>query len=125
MRILQQDGRSIDGKSEDISEGGLLVIDKPPLVAVHPTARYHKNTVIKRLNQQRPGEWLSLIHRLDRETSGILLLARSPEADRAFKRLLEERSLAPAPGVRGAAACARRFDGAPVSGPAVRGALVG
>lgn len=71
----------------------LLVIDKPPLVTVHPTARYHQNTVIKRLQAERPGEFLALIHRLDRETSGILLLARSLESERAFKRKLEERSL--------------------------------
>jgi 23S rRNA pseudouridine1911/1915/1917 synthase len=71
----------------------LLVIDKPPLVTVHPTARYHQNTVIKRLQAERPGEFLALIHRLDRETSGILLLARSLQAERAFKRKLEERSL--------------------------------
>jgi 23S rRNA pseudouridine1911/1915/1917 synthase len=71
----------------------LLVIDKPPLVTVHPTARHHQNTVIKRLKAERPGEFLALIHRLDRETSGILLVARSIEAERAFKRKLEERSL--------------------------------
>jgi 23S rRNA pseudouridine1911/1915/1917 synthase len=71
----------------------LLVIDKPALVTVHPTARYHQNTVIKRLQAERPEEFLALIHRLDRETSGILLLARSLEAERAFKRKLEERSL--------------------------------
>jgi 23S rRNA pseudouridine1911/1915/1917 synthase len=71
----------------------LLVIDKPALVTVHPTARYHQNTVIKRLQAERPDEFLALIHRLDRETSGILLLARSLEAERAFKRKLEERSL--------------------------------
>jgi 23S rRNA pseudouridine1911/1915/1917 synthase len=76
----------------------LLVIDKPPLIAVHPTARYHKNTVIKRLNAERPGAFFSLVHRLDRETSGILLVARSPAADRGFKRLLEERSIAQAGG---------------------------
>ncbi len=72
----------------------LLVVDKPPLMTVHPTARHHKHTVIKRLEAQRPGEFLTLIHRLDRETSGALLLARSPESDRAFKRLLENRSVA-------------------------------
>jgi 23S rRNA pseudouridine1911/1915/1917 synthase len=71
----------------------LLVVDKPPLVAVHPTARYHKHTVIARLREARPNEFLSLIHRLDRETSGILLVSRTPEADRAFKRLLEDRTL--------------------------------
>jgi 23S rRNA pseudouridine1911/1915/1917 synthase len=71
----------------------LLVIDKPPLVAVHPTARYHKHTVIERLRSDRPDEFLTLVHRLDRETSGILLIARTGEAERAFKRLLEDRTL--------------------------------
>lgn len=72
----------------------LLVIDKPPLVAVHPTARYHRHTVVVRLAAERPGQFLALIHRLDRETSGLLLLARSIEAERAFKAMLEARSLA-------------------------------
>jgi 23S rRNA pseudouridine1911/1915/1917 synthase len=72
----------------------LLVVDKPPLMAVHPTARYYQSTLVKQLEAQRPGEFLSLIHRLDRETSGLVLVARSPAADRAFKRLLEDRSLA-------------------------------
>ncbi|HEY6728888.1 MAG TPA: RluA family pseudouridine synthase [Polyangiaceae bacterium] len=71
----------------------LLVVDKPPLMTVHPTARHHKHTVIKRLEAQRPHEFLSLVHRLDRETSGALLVARSPLADREFKRLLENRSI--------------------------------
>ncbi len=71
----------------------LLVVDKPPLVAVHPTARYHKHTVITRLREERPKQYLNLVHRLDRETSGILLVAKTPEADRAFKRLLEDRTL--------------------------------
>lgn len=72
----------------------LLAIDKPPLMTVHPTARHHHHTVIKRLEALRPDQYLSLIHRLDRETSGVLLVAKSGEADRAFKRQLEERSLA-------------------------------
>jgi 23S rRNA pseudouridine1911/1915/1917 synthase len=76
----------------------LLVIDKPPLLTVHPTARYHHVTVIKLLEAERPDEPLSLIHRLDRETSGILLVARTREADRAFKRLLEDKSIAAAGG---------------------------
>ena len=40
------------------------------------------------LEVQRQGEFLSLVHRIDRETSGLLLVGRSREADRAFKRLL-------------------------------------
>jgi len=79
----------------------LLVIDKPPMLAVHPTARHHSATVIKLLQKERPDEFFSLIHRIDRETSGILMVARSPVADRAFKRFIEDRSIAAAsPGMR-------------------------
>lgn len=71
----------------------LLVVNKPPMMTVHPTARHHKHTVIRTLERERPGQPLFLIHRLDRETSGVLLLAKSQEADRAFKMQLEDRSL--------------------------------
>lgn len=74
----------------------LLVVDKPPMIAVHPTARHHSATVIKILQKARPDEFFSLIHRIDRETSGILMIGRTPEADRAFKRFLEDRSVAAA-----------------------------
>ncbi len=71
----------------------LLVVDKPAHMTVHPTARHHKQTVIKQLEAARPGAHLALVHRLDRETSGVLLVAKSPEAERGFKMALERRSL--------------------------------
>ncbi len=74
----------------------LLVIDKPPLMTVHPTARHFHHTVTKCLERMRPDEYISLVHRLDRETSGVLLVARSRSAARAFKSRLEERSIASA-----------------------------
>lgn len=63
----------------------LLAVDKPAGIPVHPTARYHKSTVVKLLENARDGERLMLSHRLDRETSGVLLLARTSEADRRIK----------------------------------------
>jgi 23S rRNA pseudouridine1911/1915/1917 synthase len=69
----------------------LVAIDKPPGIPVHPTARYHKSTVIKLLEAARDGERLFLAHRIDRETSGVLLLSRTKEADRHIKRQFEER----------------------------------
>ncbi len=69
----------------------LLAVDKPPLLPVHPTARYYRNTLIRVLLDARPNEFLSLGHRLDRETSGVLLVAKSRECDRALKRLFEKR----------------------------------
>jgi 23S rRNA pseudouridine1911/1915/1917 synthase len=77
------------------SDPQLLVLNKPPHVAVHPTARHHHATVTKMLQQRYPTERLRLVHRLDRETSGVLLIARGPEAERTFKMLFE--GIAPAP----------------------------
>jgi len=71
------------------SDAQLLVLNKPPHLAVHPTARHHHATVTKMLQQRYPSERLRLVHRLDRETSGVLLIARGEEAERTFKMLFE------------------------------------
>lgn len=69
----------------------LTAVSKPAGVVVHPTARYHASTVVKRLEARRPGERIFPAHRLDRETSGVLLLSRTPEADRRVKVQFEAR----------------------------------
>ena len=71
----------------------IFVVDKPALLPVHPTARYHKNTLINVLKALRPGEFVSLGHRIDRETSGCLLVAKSPACDRALKKVIESRGI--------------------------------
>jgi 23S rRNA pseudouridine1911/1915/1917 synthase len=70
----------------------LLAVDKPALLPVHPTARYHRNTLINVLKANRPGEYLSLGHRIDRETSGVLLVSKTAECDRTLKKNLEGRT---------------------------------
>jgi 23S rRNA pseudouridine1911/1915/1917 synthase len=70
----------------------LFAVDKPALLPVHPTARYHRNTLIRILKDARPGAFVSLGHRLDRETSGVLVCTKSPESDRAFKKAIEART---------------------------------
>lgn len=64
----------------------LIAIDKPAHVPVHPTARYYRSTVVKMLEEQRPDGRMFLAHRLDKETSGALLLSKTPEADRHVKK---------------------------------------
>lgn len=78
----------------------LLVVNKPPHLTVHPTASHYHHTVIMMLQHRHPGQHFSLIHRLDRDTSGVLLLGLSPSSDRAFKMLLEGTLPLP-PGVDG------------------------
>jgi 23S rRNA pseudouridine1911/1915/1917 synthase len=70
----------------------LLAVDKPAMLPVHPTARYHRNTLIKVLQAARPDcPFLSLGHRLDRETSGVMLVSKTRACDRALKKKLEAR----------------------------------
>jgi 23S rRNA pseudouridine1911/1915/1917 synthase len=70
----------------------LLAVDKPAMLPVHPTARYHNNTLIKLLQAERPdAAFLSLGHRLDRETSGVMIISKSRACDRALKKQLQAR----------------------------------
>jgi 23S rRNA pseudouridine1911/1915/1917 synthase len=69
----------------------LTAVSKPAGIVVHPTARYYASTVVKRLEARRPGERIFPAHRLDRETSGVLLLSRTSEADRRVKVQFEAR----------------------------------
>ena len=57
----------------------LMVIDKPSGMAVHSGSGLPWG-LIDALRQNRPDEYLELVHRLDRETSGCLVLARNGKA---------------------------------------------
>jgi 23S rRNA pseudouridine1911/1915/1917 synthase len=55
-------------------------VDKPPNLISHPTKPDGKPTLLGWLQEKFPGEFVALANRLDRETSGTVLVARSPEA---------------------------------------------
>ena len=76
----------------------LLVVDKPAGVVVHPSAGHPAGTLVHGLlahaaaggdEPERPG----IVHRLDRDTSGLLVVARSDEAHRRLQRLLRRRDI--------------------------------
>jgi 23S rRNA pseudouridine955/2504/2580 synthase len=67
----------------------LLVINKPAGVAVHGGSGVSFG-VIEALRTARPNENLELVHRIDRDTSGLLLVARKPAALRTLHALMRE-----------------------------------
>lgn len=71
---------------------GFLVIDKPAGLAVHGGSGLSFG-LIEVLRQLWPGEPLELAHRLDRDTSGCILVARSRPALLALHRMLREQSM--------------------------------
>jgi 23S rRNA pseudouridine955/2504/2580 synthase len=67
----------------------LLVLDKPAGIAVHGGSGLSFG-VIEALRASRPKETLELVHRLDRDTSGCLMVARRGSALRTLHALLRE-----------------------------------
>lgn len=71
----------------------LIVSCKPAGLPVHPTARYHRNTLIAILAEKYPNETIHLCHRLDKETSGIIVSARTAEDDIKVKNSFASREI--------------------------------
>jgi 23S rRNA pseudouridine1911/1915/1917 synthase len=75
----------------------LLVVDKPAGVVVHPAGGHASGTLVQGLlahdaaggDEDRPG----IVHRLDRDTSGLLVVARSEEAHARLQELIRRREV--------------------------------
>ncbi len=75
----------------------LLIVDKPAGVVVHPARGHRTGTLAQALAGRGVGgeePWRAgIVHRLDRDTSGLLVVAKSDQVHRALKQLLAERRL--------------------------------
>ena len=81
-------------------DGDLAVVVKPRGMVVHPAAGHEDGTLVNALlyhlsslggigGETRPG----IVHRLDRDTSGLLLIAKNDETQQALSRMLQERRI--------------------------------
>lgn len=73
-------------KDEDI-----LAFDKPAGVVIAPDAHHHANTFSDAVHAKYPTA--QLLHRLDRDTSGVVLFAKNDEAFTYFKKLFHDREI--------------------------------
>jgi 23S rRNA pseudouridine1911/1915/1917 synthase len=79
-------------------DAALLVVDKPAGVVVHPAPGHEHGTLVQGLlsrgiaggHESRPG----IVHRLDRDTSGLLIVARTPDAHRRLVSQMARREIA-------------------------------
>jgi 23S rRNA pseudouridine1911/1915/1917 synthase len=75
----------------------LMVVDKPAGLVVHPASGHATGTLVQGLLEHdiaggdaaRPG----IVHRLDRDTSGLMVVARSEEAHARLQKLIRNRAL--------------------------------
>lgn len=83
-------------------DNAILVINKPAGLVVHPAAGNESGTLVSGLlfrepeafaevgdDTDRPG----IVHRLDKDTSGVLVIARTPQAHAALKQSFQERQV--------------------------------
>ena len=107
VEVYWPEARSSDAQPEDIpldvlfEDKSLLVINKPPGIVVHPSAGHEEHTLVNALLHHckgtlsgiggvaRPG----IVHRLDKETSGCLVVAKDDETHLALAKQFEERTV--------------------------------
>ena len=107
IEVIWPEARAAEAQPEDIpldilfEDAALLVLNKPPGLVVHPAAGHEEHTLVNALLHHcqgslsgiggvaRPG----IVHRLDKETSGCLVVAKHDEAHLALARQFEERTV--------------------------------
>ncbi|HEY4428043.1 MAG TPA: RluA family pseudouridine synthase [Solirubrobacteraceae bacterium] len=78
------------------SDDEVIVVDKGPGVVVHPARGHHEDTLSQLLAPQLAGgepERAGIVHRLDRDTSGLMVVARTEEAHRRLQAALAKRQI--------------------------------
>ncbi|MBA4391100.1 MAG: pseudouridine synthase [Syntrophus sp. (in: bacteria)] len=71
----------------------LLVADKPHFLPVTPSGRFLHETLLVRLKKKLNLENLVPIHRIDRETAGVVIFSHNPETRGAYASLFRTRSI--------------------------------
>ncbi len=71
----------------------LLVVDKPHFLPVVPSGDYLKETVLVRLKQQLGIDTLVPVHRIDRDTAGLVMFCKQPASRAAYHALFSQRSV--------------------------------
>lgn len=72
----------------------LVVADKPHFLPVTPAGQFVQQTLLVRLQQRLNEPLLVPLHRLDRETAGLVLFARRPQDRAAYQGLFRQRHIA-------------------------------
>lgn len=70
-----------------------LIVDKPAPLIMHPTGKRDEVTLLGVLKEAIPGEEFFFVNRLDRETSGCVLVAKSSSVARRLGKMMGRREI--------------------------------
>lgn len=65
----------------------IMVVDKPHFLTVSPAGEYVKQTLLTRLKAQTGNDMLSPVHRLDKDTAGLILISKNPDTRHLYHEL--------------------------------------
>lgn len=71
----------------------LLVVDKPHFLPVTPSGRYLQETLLVRLKNRLGIDTLAPMHRLDRETAGVVVFTLQPSTRDRYQRLFRQKAV--------------------------------
>ena len=71
----------------------LVVVDKPHFLPMTPSGRFLRETLLVRLKARLGLPGLTPIHRLDRETAGVVVFSKEPATRGAYQSLFQQRSV--------------------------------
>ena len=72
----------------------LLIVDKPAGLVVHPAPGHDRRTLVELLAERAGGAWQPLaVHRLDRDTSGLMIVAKREPVRRELQKLIRARGV--------------------------------
>ncbi len=70
-----------------------LVVDKPHFLTISPTGQYVQQTLLVRLKKQTGIEHLTPIHRLDRETAGLVMFSKCIHSRGLYQQMFADRQV--------------------------------
>jgi len=71
----------------------LIAVDKPHFLPVAPAGRYLRETLLVRLRRRGMPDGLAPVHRIDRETAGVVLFSANPATRGLYTSLFRERRI--------------------------------
>jgi 23S rRNA pseudouridine1911/1915/1917 synthase len=72
----------------------LLIVDKPPGLVVHPAPGHRAETLVELLERRAAGAWEPrAVHRLDRDTSGLMIVAKGERAQGRLQQAIRRREV--------------------------------
>ena len=74
-------------------DDNLMVVDKPHFLASMPRGMWYRQTALIQMREKTGNEELSLAHRLDRATAGVLVMTTHKSVRGAYQKLFESRAV--------------------------------